>query len=182
MTTKSYISSHFRQVNDVLGKVRKDNELYSLKGFIIPNEKLIKDLAHTLYQNGNFIKDAQDFVHNQVKYKYDKGDFWQFPLETLDSGRGDCEDMALLLCSILRCYIPAEEVYCVAGNWKGDGHCWVVAGEPWNIIETTANSRKSVGGGYEPEVFFNDMLVWVGKSSFGFVTVSKRYYFQCKET
>lgn len=179
MSTKNYISSQFRQVNDILGKVRKDDELYSLKGFILPNEALIKDLAFTLYHGGNFVKDAQDFVHNKVKYIFERGDYWQFPLETLDSGRGDCEDTSILLCSILRNYIPPEEVYCVAGDWKGDGHCWVVAN--WNIIETTANSRKSIVGGYKPEVFFNDQCCWIGESSFGFVTVSKRYYFLCKE-
>jgi transglutaminase-like putative cysteine protease len=38
-------------------------------------------------------------------------DYWQTPLETLANGTGDCEDMAILLCSLVLAYrsdLPAE--------------------------------------------------------------------------
>lgn len=177
------MNNNFHQVSDILGKVRRDNGYHSLKDFITPTEFLISDLAATLYQGGSFIQDAQDFVHNTVKYKHDKygGDNWQFPIKTLERGAGDCEDASLLLVSLLRNYISADEVYVVAGNWKGEGHCWAVGGEPWHIIESTMSSTKAVKeSSYKPEVFFNDAYTWTSrKSSFNFIAISKRYYFQC---
>lgn len=172
-------NNQFREVSDILGKVRGDGRYYSLKDFITPTEPLVRDLASTLYQGGNFIKDTQNFIHSQIRYKSERGDFWKFPTETLE-GHGDCEDSSILLCSILRNYIPPEEVYVVAGDWKGDGHCWVIAGEPWNVIETTASSAKSIReDSYKPEAFFNDRFCWVSnKLEFDFITVGKRYYFQ----
>ncbi len=39
----------------------------------------------------------------------------QFPNQTLDLGRGDCDDMAILLCSMIYCYSNMEnEVECIA--------------------------------------------------------------------
>jgi septal ring factor EnvC (AmiA/AmiB activator) len=32
------------------------------------------------------------------------GDMWQYPNETLSLGYGDCEDQAILLCNMIRCY------------------------------------------------------------------------------
>jgi len=45
---------------------------------------------------------------------------WQFPNETLSLGEGDCEDMALLLCSLIRCY--GERAECVSVRGSGGGH------------------------------------------------------------
>ena len=35
-------------------------------------------------------------------------DMWQFPNETLSLMKGDCEDQAILLCSMIRCYCTME--------------------------------------------------------------------------
>ena len=171
--------NEFRQVSDIQGKVRRDGKLYSLKSFITPTEPLIRDLAATLYQGGNFVKDAQDFVHSEIKYKSDIGDFWKYPVSVLSDGYDDCEGTAVLLCSILRNYIPAEDVYCVAGNWKGEGHCWCVAGDPdWHILETTRSSnRPAKEKDYSPDVFFNDQYCYGKPSDFGFLLVGERYSF-----
>lgn len=168
-------SGDFTELSDIQGNVRRDNKYYSLKSFITPNEPLIRDLAATLYRGGNFIADAQDFVHSEVEYKSDVGDFWQTSLETL-GGVGDCEDSAILLCSILRNYIPAEEVYCVCGEWKREGHMWVVA--DWKVIESTHGSEMLVREEeYKPDVFFNDKYIWGRPSDFDFVLVGERYCF-----
>jgi hypothetical protein len=39
-----------------------------------------------------------------VSELYWEGDFWRLPVETLDNGRGDCEDMATLLVSMMLNY------------------------------------------------------------------------------
>ncbi len=59
--------------------------------------------------SGNFDKRAQlvwQYVAENVKYCPDeiaqgKQEFWQFPAETLALGKGDCEDCAFLLASLL---------------------------------------------------------------------------------
>lgn len=160
----------FQQVGDIQGKVRRDGQYYSLKKFITPTEPLIRDLAAILYQGGNFVKDAQDFVHSEVKYKSERGDFWQMPVQTLEKGVGDCEDSSLLLCSILKNYTDS---YVVLGSWKNQGHAWLISGEPWHIIESTANSQKPVKEkGYLPQLFFNNEQVWVSsQSDFDFLVI-----------
>jgi len=169
-------NSQFQQVSDIQGKVRRDGKYYSLKSFITPEEPLIRDLAAILYQGGSFVKDAQDFVHSEIKYKSDIGDLWEMPLHTLEKGTGDCEDSSILLCSILRNYIAPEDVYVVAGDWKGDGHCWVVA--DWHIIESTRSSNRPVNEkDYSPAAFFNDEYAWSTPSDFDFVLIGKRYCF-----
>ena len=171
----------FQQVSDIQGKVRRDGKYYSLKSFITLGEPLIRDLAAVLYQGGNFVKDAQDFVHSEVKYKSERGDFWQMPVETLEKGTGDCEDTSILLCSILRNYMPPEEVWVVAGDWKGDGHCWVVA--DGHVVESTRSSNRPVKEkNYSSVAFFNDQYCYAKPSDFDFLLVGARYCFLTSTT
>lgn len=161
--------------------MRRDGQLYSLRSFVTPDEPLIKDLAAILYQGGNFVKDAQDFVHSEVKYKSERGDFWQMPVETLEKGVGDCEDSSLLLASLLLCYLPSEDVYVVAGDWKGDGHCWVLA--DWHLVESTRSSVRPVKEkDYSPAAFFNDQYCYAKPSNFDFLLVGARYCFLTSAT
>jgi hypothetical protein len=61
----------------------------------------------TLFQNWNGTSDHHDpeywtqLVFAQVQYAPDVGDHWQLANETLQLGRGDCEDMAILLANYL---------------------------------------------------------------------------------
>jgi len=175
------LNNQFQQVSDIQGKVRRDGQLYSLRSFVTPDEPLIKDLAAILYQGGNFVKDAQDFVHSEVKYKSERGDFWQMPVETLEKGVGDCEDSSLLLASLLLCYLPPEDVYVVAGDWKGDGHCWVLA--DWHLVESTRSSKRPVKEkDYSPVAFFNDQYCYAKPSNFDFLLVGARYCFLTSAT
>ena len=67
------------------------------------------------------------FVRKNVKYTSDKtlfglNEFWSFPGETLALGRGDCEDMSILVASLMRnAGVPAYRIKVAAG--------WVVAGK-----------------------------------------------------
>lgn len=42
-----------------------------------------------------------DYYLNRIEYTPDKGDYWQTPEETLDRGKGDCDDFARLALDIL---------------------------------------------------------------------------------
>ena len=78
--------------------------------------------------------------------------------------RGDCDDKAILLTSLLRYEIPAEQVFCAVGDHilggRREGHMWVVIwdGESWYdyIVEATAPSQATVRGHYELMAIFND--------------------------
>lgn len=168
------LPSDFHQVGDVLGKVRRDGNYHSLKSFITPNEPLVQELASILYSGGNFVKDTQDFIHSEIKYKKERGDFWKLPVQSLIDGYGDCEDTSLVITSLLRNFIGPEYIYCVVGEWRGDGHCWVIAEQ--RLIESTRSSRVLVRErGYKPYVFFNDQYAWAVPSDFDFLLIGQRY-------
>lgn len=170
----------FRELTDIKGDVRGDGEYYSLKSFIRPFDPLIMEIASVLNMSGDPIKTAQDFVHKVVKYGKQDIEYWRYPAETLDFEEGetteaDCDCMAVLLCSILRNYLPAEDVYVAVGNLKNGsngGHAWVVCRS--KIVESTVSSgRKIDESKYQPEVLFNDQRAYaVSENGFGFIKVA----------
>ena len=42
-------------------------------------------------------------VHSNLTYIDDCIDYWKYPWETVRDGGGDCEDFAILICSVLKC-------------------------------------------------------------------------------
>lgn len=64
--------------------------------YVEPDE-IVYELARTIRDP---VK-AYYFVRDRIEYKSDPLDHWQTPRETLESMRGDCEDKAILLASIL---------------------------------------------------------------------------------
>lgn len=141
-------------------------------------------------QPGDFDKRAMviwGFVAANVNYVYDtsqykKDDFWLFPPETHQIGKGDCEDTTFLLASLLiACGISPFCVRVVLGNTHDagekplGGHCWPVykneAGR-WCLLETTLDTipgempdadeltLKGRPFRYEPLYCFNDHHLW----------------------
>jgi transglutaminase-like putative cysteine protease len=97
--------------------------------------------------------DIRDWVATNIDYMSDEEEwgveeYWQTPEETLRLGTGDCEDFAVLLCSLLRVYgIDAEQVYVALSVDDEDGHAfliedWYLGGE-WRRIESQAPARLS---------------------------------------
>ncbi len=76
---------------------------------------------------------------------------------------GDCDDMSILLCSILRNGIPSNLVYCAFGLWeyrgKTDGHMWVIVEREDGddlVLESTASPDIRTAGRYIIHGIFND--------------------------
>lgn len=87
-------------------------------------------------------------------------EFWQDPSETLAWGYGDCEDTSILLCSLLRSFLPPARVNVTIGTLGGGGHAWVVV--DGQILETTLPSAPAFPGNYGeyfPSWTFNDIIL-----------------------
>lgn len=67
-----------------------------------------------------------DWVCSNIAKVADVAEYWQYPVETVERGAGDCEDHAFLLASLIR---NGEEAYAVIGwfiyQYQAWGHCWV---------------------------------------------------------
>jgi predicted transglutaminase-like cysteine proteinase len=93
--------------------------------------------------------EIRDWVATNIQYVSDQerwgvDEYWQTPEETLSLRTGDCEDFAVLLCSLARGYgVDARRVYVAIGvdnekhehaflieDWNGDGQ--------WRRIEPQA--------------------------------------------
>ena len=87
-------------------------EEYRLYTFVTPDDPAVRALADRIESITQLGGDrmradvALSIVHENVAYATDQemhgvSDYWQYPAETLLSGKGDCEDQALLLASLL---------------------------------------------------------------------------------
>ncbi|MBA7701370.1 hypothetical protein ES703_110106 [subsurface metagenome] len=91
-----------------------------IHNFIRPDE--VADLYASL---GSTLA-CYDWVCRNIAKVADPIEYWQYPLETVERGAGDCEDNAFLLTSLIR---NEEEAYAVLGwfvyQYQAWGHCWV---------------------------------------------------------
>ena len=148
-----------KQYFDLKADVRYDGQYHSIRDLVQPDDSEVREIALVLVQADDFVAAAQDFVDSFTTYQREVGDFWTTPAEMLKARAGDCDDKAILLCSILRNYIPAEDVFCAIGVLDGDGHMWCVTKgetEEDRVIEATASSSKSTRGKYKLYAIFND--------------------------
>ena len=122
---------------------------------------------------------------NPKKWKYPqpflqfKPEFWQLPRETIAWGSGDCEDQAILLCTMMRIAgVPASNVRAVLGviRFPGGtfGHVWVEfkMGDTWYALESTNRyfnymEKSEYYSQYSPYVmgWFNDEEYHTERSS-----------------
>lgn len=125
-----------------------------------------------------------EFVSKKIKYeRTDQIDPWQFPEETLCLKKGDCEDRALLIASLLlssgvspynvRVCLGKMRLYYNNSKKHTDcDHVWVMykceAGQ-WQVIEPANTSRHNIkveqediptAAEYIPYFMFNDTHLW----------------------
>lgn len=148
------------------------------KLFITPDEMYVQSTYKEIFSSGlpftlvHWMA-IRNWVGNNIEYVNDcdshgVSEFWQLGKETLESRTGDCEDFAILLCSLLRADgWNVEDVYVVIGrNEAGDYHAWVKIKIPWTTlwynIEPTQGGWYTGPGdifvlsGYTPIYNFND--------------------------
>lgn len=131
-------------------------------------------VQHIQYPWGNSLE--EDF-HQEARYVTRDGrfrfvnqtrDFWNYPSETLRDREGDCDDSAILLTSMLRYKLSANDVFCTIGTYATYGHMWVSVKRPWGweVFETTMprmlgkNQYIREEGPYKPIIRFNDQLAF----------------------
>jgi len=71
-----------------------------------------------------------NWVGREITYAHDSGEYWKLPRETIADGRGDCEDQAILLCSLLRAAgYDENSAFVIVGTLEqggeSAGHAWV---------------------------------------------------------
>ena len=148
------------------------------KLFITPNEEFVQS-AYREVMSGfgpipihwiairEWVADSENIEYVNDYDSHSVSEFWQLGRETLQSRTGDCEDFAILLCSLLRADgWSEEEVYVVIGqNEAGDYHAWVKIKIPlvgWYNIEPRQGGWYTLFGdfvalhGFTAAYNFND--------------------------
>jgi hypothetical protein len=145
---------------------------YDIDLFITPNDTSVQQAINQITggwsdpsdwdEYWTDIKALYDWVVNNIAYDYDglfpvlpstlSGDveytteMWQFPNETLSLERGDCEDMAILLCSLVRGYSQEYWTECILIASSSAGHASVqipVSGGKLSILDPAGNYYTS---------------------------------------
>jgi len=157
----------FREYADLLADVRYDGKYHSIRSLVQPDDPEVRDVARVLVQAPDFFEAAHEFVNSFTTYRAEVGDYWETPREVLSERAADCDGKAILLCSILRNYIPPDEVYCAFGLWRAggetSGHMWGVIGSEDGediILEATAAPSKPSKGKYIIHGIFNDCFAF----------------------
>jgi len=147
-----------------------------VKLYVTPKEANLVSMKDAIIRSKFFLSPnwmaLRDWVGNNIKYKYDNethgvNDYWQLPKETLELRTGDCEDYAILLCSLLRADgWSSNDAFVVLGkNAENQYHGWAkisfgILG--WYNIEPQGNAWATLIGdflslsGYTAMCQFND--------------------------
>lgn len=138
--------------------------IFKVTRFVQPNNQLVQaTLKEILANKSPFENDLQairNWVAANIMYEPDPekpplmirirnwvtninySDYWRYPEETIKNRDGDCEDFAILLCSLLRAYgYSPDDVYVALGMGSDDiGHAFVALKEDgkWSYVEPQA--------------------------------------------
>lgn len=157
------IAGKLKLYPEILADVRNNGQYYPIRALVQVNDPEVREIARVLVQADNFVEAAHEFVNSFTSYRGEIGDFWATPEEMLAVRAGDCDDSAILLCSLLRNYIPPEKVFVAIGVWtqggKPDGHAWVIVQNEDGgdmVLESTTHPQNTLRGRYTLSAMFND--------------------------
>ncbi len=158
-----------------------------MKYYITPDDPEVKVALNDILSGEwrwayNDFNALREWVSLHVSYKSDQNvhgvrDYWQLPSETLKLGTGDCEDFAILLCSLLRANeVPADQVYVAVGVSKDNTyHAYLVEKwyrGVWRVIEPEWGALSGLflmdwltSVSYEGKYCFNDEYYFTGAPS-----------------
>jgi len=119
------------------------------------------------------VKAMYQWVVDNIEYRYDglypvlpydpsggvsySTEMWQFANETLDLQKGDCEDQAILLCSLIRSYCSLNWIECIGISSSTSAHLAVqilVSGDKLVIFDPAGNYYSHDFWG---DIEFNDI-------------------------
>ncbi len=148
-----------------------------IKGIVVPHHILMKDprvlplvqdLRKISTNREEYIQNAFNLVRSRVQYVEDKNnqgmyEYVQMPMETLNLGKGDCEDMSILLMSLLwgGGVFESRE----ALGYVTESHRWVEVLTPqgWMVLDATNGDAFPVSmrreKGYKPMWFITPLTV-----------------------
>ena len=120
------------------------NQPFDPRGLItLSNPKIQETLRSILADRDDVRTDfrrIEDWVAANVVYDTAVGDKWQLPVDTLNTGKGDCKDYSTLLCTLWRAYgISSSDVYVAIGQGKSDyRHAFIIEkymNGTWHVVE-----------------------------------------------
>ena len=148
------ISQRDQSVSDLKEQINTYEKLikYDMTVFITPDSDDIKSFANYINTNDpvqiyKFVRDEIKYVEDYLTYDY-RFEYWQFPEETLRLRTGDCEDQAILLCTLFRAkgYGP-DDVKVVFGlTSENTGHAWVELFHEgnWVVFDPTSSANEYI--------------------------------------
>jgi len=138
---------------------RRDGKAYDPRIFITPDNPQVRSIAEqTKAENVlSSLRNALNWVSSNIEFRSERGEFFRYASETLEEGIGDCEDMAILLQSIVEAQ-GIEGSYVALGILNGQGHAWneYWQDEDW-LLDATGNLmvEKRLAEGYRPLYYFS---------------------------
>lgn len=161
----------------------RGGKFYDVNSFLTPSEPAVHSVANQLKSGAisNCIYaaapiteteckviEALSYVNRNITYVSDKkqygmSEYWAFPVETLESGAGDCEDISFTIASILLALnLPSDRVRVALGAKDSIGHAWceVLLNDEWFILE---GARGTMIPKYEANGYSVDCYVYKNK-------------------
>jgi len=101
---KTKINPHNPAKRELIGFIQPDKVAIELENIDIRNEEVLEDLS-----------EINNYLNNKINYTKDwdfnKENYWQTPLETLELKQGDCEDYSTALLSLFLAYNHSLNCY-----------------------------------------------------------------------
>ena len=173
-------------------KVNQRWNQINVEPFITPQDQAVHDIVYSItggWSNPSDwdeywtdVKAMYDWVINNIEYRYDGlypilpdtpygnldfwDEMWQFPNETLSLMKGDCEDQAILLCSMIRCYSDLRyfaEVIIIESSTSGHAAVQMpVEGDKFVILDSAGNYyTHDFGGNISPTDISQEINNWL---------------------